>query len=272
MTKLIYDADIDAAALDGQTVAVIGYGSQGEAHAHNLFESGVDVGALIGFRREDAGQRPGFGPAATVPERFVERALRLNCDAQLANHIERQLGDASKLFDGWLTLEHFTECGACTGNFSHIGRASEGNANGVRLGRDRREDCLADPPHRVADEVDPDVGIVLVSRTAKSAVGLTHEILEGETTVLILLRNREGKPKIGADELIPRSFALLGAQLRVAHDARERLLRIRGGDRLVRQLLDVEIEKVGRSRVRDRYRARLRSRPVFCRCHRRLTS
>ena len=36
MTKLIYDADIDASALDGQTVAVIGYGSQGEAHARNL--------------------------------------------------------------------------------------------------------------------------------------------------------------------------------------------------------------------------------------------
>ena len=35
MTKLIYDADIDGSALDGQTVAVIGYGSQGEAHARN---------------------------------------------------------------------------------------------------------------------------------------------------------------------------------------------------------------------------------------------
>ena len=48
MTKLIYDADIDASALDGQTVAVIGYGSQGEAHARNLFESGVDV--VVGLR------------------------------------------------------------------------------------------------------------------------------------------------------------------------------------------------------------------------------
>ena len=43
MTKLIYDADIDGSALDGQTVAVIGYGSQGEAHARNLAESGVTV-------------------------------------------------------------------------------------------------------------------------------------------------------------------------------------------------------------------------------------
>ncbi len=48
MTKLIYDADIDASALDGQTVAVIGYGSQGEAHARNLADSGVDV--VVGLR------------------------------------------------------------------------------------------------------------------------------------------------------------------------------------------------------------------------------
>ncbi|HEX2765339.1 MAG TPA: ketol-acid reductoisomerase [Candidatus Limnocylindria bacterium] len=52
MTKLIYDADIDASALEGQTVAVIGYGSQGEAHARNLFESGVDV--VVGLRPESA--------------------------------------------------------------------------------------------------------------------------------------------------------------------------------------------------------------------------
>ncbi len=52
MTKLIYDADIDAAALDGQTVAVIGYGSQGEAHARNLSESGIDV--VVGLRPESA--------------------------------------------------------------------------------------------------------------------------------------------------------------------------------------------------------------------------
>jgi ketol-acid reductoisomerase len=52
MTKLIYDADIDASVLDGQTVAVIGYGSQGEAHARNLAESGVDV--VVGLRPESA--------------------------------------------------------------------------------------------------------------------------------------------------------------------------------------------------------------------------
>ncbi len=41
--KMYYDADADPAALAGQTVAIIGYGSQGHAHALNLHESGVDV-------------------------------------------------------------------------------------------------------------------------------------------------------------------------------------------------------------------------------------
>ena len=41
--KMYYDADTDPAALSGQTVAIIGYGSQGHAHALNLHESGVDV-------------------------------------------------------------------------------------------------------------------------------------------------------------------------------------------------------------------------------------
>ncbi len=41
--RMYYDADADATALEGKTVAVIGYGSQGHAHALNLKESGVDV-------------------------------------------------------------------------------------------------------------------------------------------------------------------------------------------------------------------------------------
>jgi ketol-acid reductoisomerase len=41
--KMYYDADTDPSALAGQTVAVIGYGSQGHAHAQNLHESGIDV-------------------------------------------------------------------------------------------------------------------------------------------------------------------------------------------------------------------------------------
>jgi ketol-acid reductoisomerase len=43
MTRIYYDEDADLEVLSGRRVAVIGYGSQGHAHALNLRDSGVDV-------------------------------------------------------------------------------------------------------------------------------------------------------------------------------------------------------------------------------------
>jgi ketol-acid reductoisomerase len=43
MAKIFYESDTDIRRLDGKTVAIIGYGSQGHAHALNLKESGVNV-------------------------------------------------------------------------------------------------------------------------------------------------------------------------------------------------------------------------------------
>ncbi|RME47249.1 MAG: ketol-acid reductoisomerase, partial [Chloroflexi bacterium] len=43
MANIYYDQDADLSRLEGKTVAVIGYGSQGHAHALNLQDSGIDV-------------------------------------------------------------------------------------------------------------------------------------------------------------------------------------------------------------------------------------
>ncbi len=43
-----YDADADSSLLTGKTVAILGYGSQGHAHALNLKDSGIDV--VVGLR------------------------------------------------------------------------------------------------------------------------------------------------------------------------------------------------------------------------------
>ena len=43
MAKVYYDADADLSLLEGKKVGIIGYGSQGHAHALNLQDSGVDV-------------------------------------------------------------------------------------------------------------------------------------------------------------------------------------------------------------------------------------
>ena len=47
MAKTYYDQDVNWAAIQGKNVAIIGYGSQGHAHALNLKESGIDV--LVGL-------------------------------------------------------------------------------------------------------------------------------------------------------------------------------------------------------------------------------
>src|SRR3954464_5095627 len=49
---MFYDDDADLSLLDGKTVAILGYGSQGHAHAQNLKDSGVDV--VVGLRLDSA--------------------------------------------------------------------------------------------------------------------------------------------------------------------------------------------------------------------------
>ena len=48
MVKILHDSDADASVLNGKTVAVIGYGSQGSAQANCMRDSGVNV--IIGSR------------------------------------------------------------------------------------------------------------------------------------------------------------------------------------------------------------------------------
>jgi ketol-acid reductoisomerase len=49
---MFYDDDADLTLLDGKTVAIIGYGSQGHAHSLNLKDSGVEV--VVGLRPQSA--------------------------------------------------------------------------------------------------------------------------------------------------------------------------------------------------------------------------
>jgi ketol-acid reductoisomerase len=49
---MFYDDDADLTLLDGKTVAIIGFGSQGHAHAQNLKDSGVDV--VVGLREDSS--------------------------------------------------------------------------------------------------------------------------------------------------------------------------------------------------------------------------
>jgi ketol-acid reductoisomerase len=54
--QAMYDRDADRGAIEGKTIAILGYGSQGRAHALNLRDSGCTV--VVGLRKDSA-SRPG---------------------------------------------------------------------------------------------------------------------------------------------------------------------------------------------------------------------
>jgi ketol-acid reductoisomerase len=62
MATIYYDSDADPRALKGKTIAVIGYGSQGHAHAQNLRDSGFEVivGLQAGSKSWAKAERDGF--------------------------------------------------------------------------------------------------------------------------------------------------------------------------------------------------------------------
>ena len=69
MVNVYYDQDADLGALEGKTIGIIGYGSQGHAHALNLRDNGqkVMVGLYPGSRSRDVAAAEGL-EVADVPE------------------------------------------------------------------------------------------------------------------------------------------------------------------------------------------------------------
>ena len=74
MVKIYYDKDADKKFLKGKKVAVMGYGSQGHAHANNLKESGIEV--IIGVKHGGQGwqkaEKAGF--KVFVPSEAAKKA------------------------------------------------------------------------------------------------------------------------------------------------------------------------------------------------------
>lgn len=62
--KIYYDKDCNLSLLKGKKVAIIGYGSQGHAHANNLKDSGVDV--VVGLKADSASVKKAQDAGLTV--------------------------------------------------------------------------------------------------------------------------------------------------------------------------------------------------------------
>ena len=70
MIKKYYDQDCNLGLLDGKKIAIIGFGSQGHAHAMNLKDSGMDV--VVGLRPGSAHAKK--AEAAGIPVMGIEEA------------------------------------------------------------------------------------------------------------------------------------------------------------------------------------------------------
>ena len=72
MGRMYYDKDADLKVLDGKTVAIVGYGSQGHAHALNLKESGVNV--VVGLKEGSKSKAKAESHGLTV--KMLKKQLR----------------------------------------------------------------------------------------------------------------------------------------------------------------------------------------------------
>lgn len=84
--KVYYDKDADLSLIKGKQVTIVGYGSQGHAHAQNLRDSGVNV--TVGLR-----------PSLRIPaDRLHVRAARQHCGVPTS---ARRLGFSAARSAGW---------------------------------------------------------------------------------------------------------------------------------------------------------------------------
>ena len=111
---VLYDNDADLSIIQGKKVAIIGYGSQGHAHAQNLRESGVEVvvGLREGSKSAAKAQEAGFevktnADAAAWADVIMLLAPDTSQAEIFSKDIEPNLKDGDALFFGHGLNIHF---------------------------------------------------------------------------------------------------------------------------------------------------------------------
>ena len=103
MMNIYYDKDCDLSIIQSKKVAIVGYGSQGHAHANNLKDSGVDV--VVGLRAGSGSEAKAKNAGLAVAEindavASADLVMILAPDehqAQLYKDIEGSLKDGAAL-------------------------------------------------------------------------------------------------------------------------------------------------------------------------------
>ena len=89
MAEMFYDDDADLSVIQGRNVAVLGYGSQGHAHALSLRDSGVDVRVGLPEGSKSRAKAEAEGLRVLTPEEAVEESDLIMILAP--DHIQRKL-------------------------------------------------------------------------------------------------------------------------------------------------------------------------------------
>lgn len=92
--KVFYDKDSDLSLINGKQVAIIGYGSQGHAHALNLHDSGVNV--VVGVRKNGASWKKAENAGLKVAEvaeavKSADLVMVLLPDESIADVYKKQI-------------------------------------------------------------------------------------------------------------------------------------------------------------------------------------
>jgi ketol-acid reductoisomerase len=105
--KIYYDKDADLKQLKGKTLAIIGYGSQGHAHANNLKDSGVQV--ILGLREGaswNKAERAGFKVVSPAQAAKLSDVVMILTPDELQADLYKNDLAANMRKDGYLAFAH----------------------------------------------------------------------------------------------------------------------------------------------------------------------
>jgi ketol-acid reductoisomerase len=97
MAQMFYDADADLSVIQGRQVAVIGYGSQGHAHALSLRDSGVDVRVGLREGSKSWAKAEAEGLRVVTPAQACEEAdvIMVLAPDQVQRHLYKEAIEAN---------------------------------------------------------------------------------------------------------------------------------------------------------------------------------
>ena len=189
-----------------------------EDRALALVEHRQHLGHLAGQQRGGRGVERGGRVAvldevaelgvAVVTHGLVERDRVDRVAEHFDDLLERQLGLGRQLGQRRRAAERAFELGAQLEQRGEHVAGVHGQPDDARRVGDAALDRLADPPGRVRRELEALAPVELVDGVDQAEVALLHDVEQGQTRGLVLLRDRDDEPQVRVHELAVRLLAL----------------------------------------------------------------